>query len=156
MKTGFISVPFKSEKGDGLFEINGIGKFSPAGIVIEYESKFLGMFGGEVKEVRIGAIDIVDIKFKKGFLKFFSKIQIRLNNVAKLSELPNRDGKFTMKIKREDFELGREAVEFFDHLLRGTPVADIEPPQSPVAELIESSKDKYKTDDLKRTRKLDE
>jgi len=154
MKTGFISVPFESDKGDGLFEVNGIGKFSSAGIIIEYESKFLGMFGGKVKEVRISAKDIVDIRFKKGLFKFFTKIQIRLNNVTKLSELPNKDGRFSMKIKREDFDLGLEAVEYFNAVLRGEANPDLPPVQSPVAELFGSSEDKYETDDLKETSKL--
>jgi hypothetical protein len=155
MKQGFISVPFESQKGDGLFEITGIGKFSAAGIIIEFESKLLGLFGGTVKEVRIGAKDIVDIRFKKGFFKFFSKIQIRLNNVAKLSELPNKNGRFSMKLKREDFELGQEAVEFINTILEDDAKPDLPPVQSPVAELISSSEDKYKTNDLKETTKLE-
>ena len=59
-----------------------------------------------------------------------------------------------MKLKREDFEVGKEAVEFFNQILSGKPAADIEPPQSSVSELIESSEDKYKTNDLNKTRKL--
>ena len=118
MKTGFLSVPFKSEKGDGLYEVNGIAKFSSAGLIIEYESKLLGLFGGKVKEVRIGLNDVEDIRFKKGLWKFFSKIQIRLNNVTKLSELPNKGGRFTMNLKREDFDLGKEAAEYFEQVLQ--------------------------------------
>ena len=155
MKPGYISVPFKSDKGDGLFEINGIGKFSSAGIVIEYESKFLGLFEGKVKEVRIGFSDVIDIKFKKGIFRFFAKIQVRLNNVTKLKELPNKDGRFTMKLKRDDFELGREAVEFFDQLREDRSSADLPPQRSPVNELIESSQDRYGTNDLKKTKKLE-
>lgn len=156
MKPNYISVPFKSDKGDGLFEINGIGKFSSAGIVIEYESKFLGLFDGKVKEVRVGLNDVIDIKFRKGILKFFSKIQIRLNNVTKLSELPNKNGRFLMKLKRDDFELGLEAVDFFNRVLDEQSVADLPPSGSPVGELIDSSRNKYKTSDLKETKRLDE
>ncbi|NNE68510.1 MAG: hypothetical protein HKN33_18225 [Pyrinomonadaceae bacterium] len=156
MKPGFISVPFKADTGDGLYESNGIGKFSTAGIVIEYESKLLGLFGSKVKEVRIGLNDIVNITFKKGLFKYFSRIHIRLNNVTKLSELPNSSGKVKLKLKREDFEHGQRAVELIQSLLEGKPIGDLPPTQSPVSELIGSSEDKYKTNDLNKTRKLDD
>src|SRR3954470_5833246 len=97
----FISVPFKAESG--LSQFDGLGKFSPAGIVLEFESKFLGMIKSGVQENRIALEEIMDIKFRKGFFKFAARIDIRLKNFAKLAELPSKDGKFTMKIKREDF-----------------------------------------------------
>jgi hypothetical protein len=109
MNQSFITVPFKAESG--LSQYDGMGKFSPAGVVLEFESKFLGMIKSGVKENRIGLEEIMDIKFRKGFFKLGAKIEIRLKNFAKLAELPSSDGKFTMKIKREDFDLAREAVE---------------------------------------------
>jgi len=107
--TNFISVPFKAESG--LSQYDGMGKFSPAGIVLEFESKFLGMIKSGVQENRIAADEILDIKFRKGFYRFGAKIEIRLKNFTKLAELPSKDGKLTLKIKREDFELARQAVE---------------------------------------------
>ena len=109
MNQSFITVPFKAESG--LSQYDGMGKFSPAGIVLEFESKFLGMIKSGVQETRIALDEIMDIKFRKGIFKFAARIDIRLKNFAKLTELPSNDGKFTMKIKREDFELAREAVE---------------------------------------------
>jgi hypothetical protein len=53
------------------------------------------------------------VKFKKGLFKAGAKIQIRLKNFTRLTELPSQDGKLTLKIKREDFDLAREAVEMF-------------------------------------------
>ena len=54
--------------------------------------------------------DILDIKFKKGVFKCGAKIEIRLKNFGKLAEIPNRNGKITLKIVRADFECGQEAV----------------------------------------------
>ena len=110
-KPQFISVPFKASSPNGIMEYNGIAKFSPAGIVVEYDSKFLGLIGGEVKEVRIALDDILDIKFRRGVYKFFARIHIRLQNLATLNQLPNDDGKAKLKIKREDFDLAERAVE---------------------------------------------
>jgi hypothetical protein len=154
MTQSFIAVPFKGQKGDGIVEIQGIAKFSVAGIVVEFESKFLGLFGGEVKEMRIGLEDIVAIDFKKGLAKFFSKIVIRLSNMTQLSKLPNSGGKIKLKIKREDFDLAENAVQMIQSAM-AEPDESLPPAQSPVAELFEASGDKYKTKELKETRKLD-
>ena len=106
--TNFISVPFKTESG--LSQIDGIGKFSGAGIVLEFESKLFGIIKNGVKESRIALDEILDVRLRKGFFKFAAKIEIRLQSFAKLSELPNKDGKVTLKIKRDDFERAAEAV----------------------------------------------
>jgi len=105
----FISVPFKAESG--LSHFDGMGKFSPAGVVLEFESKFLGFIKSGVQENRIAVDEILDIKFRKGIFKLGAKIEIRLKSIARLSELPSSEGKLTLKIKREDFEPAREAVE---------------------------------------------
>ena len=107
-KTNFTSIPFKTESG--LSQIDGIGKFSPAGIVLEFESKLFGIIKAGVKEIRLPAADILDVKFRKGFFRYGAKIEIRLKSFTKLSELPNKDGKITLKLVRDDFERAREAV----------------------------------------------
>ena len=104
----FISVPFKTESG--LSQIDGIGKFSSAGIVLEFESKLFGIIKNGVKESRIALDEILDVRLRKGFFKFAVKIEIRLKSFTKLSELPNKDGKVTLKIKRDDFARATEAV----------------------------------------------
>lgn len=149
-KSGYIGVPFKADGYDGLSETNGIAKFSAAGIVIEFESKFLGLFGSEVKEVRIGLDEILDIKFKKGVYKFFARIQIRLKNIQKLSKLPNSGGKVKLKIKREDFELAQKAFAdtlkfmsgFDPNALETESQAreELPPPQTSVNELFDTKK----------------
>lgn len=111
IKPQFISVPFKASSSNGMTEYNGIAKFSPAGIVFEFESVLLGLIGGDVKEVRVALDEIFDIRFRKGIYKLFAQIQIRLQNYTKISALPNNGGKVKLKIKREDFELAQTAVE---------------------------------------------
>jgi len=108
MQTNFISVPFKTESG--LSQIDGMGKFSSAGIVLEFESKLFGIIKDGVKEARIAIDEILDVKFRKGFLKHGAKIEIRLKDFSQLSKLPNKDGKVTLKIKKDDFERAQEAV----------------------------------------------
>lgn len=108
---GFTTVPFKTESAHGFKTVNGLAKFSAAGIVLEFEAKLFGLIGGGVKEVRIAKTDILDIKFKKGLFKVGAKIVIRTNTVTKLAELPSEDGKVTLNLTRDDFERGRQAVE---------------------------------------------
>jgi len=107
-KTNFITVPFKTESG--LSQIDGIGKFSSAGIVLEFESKLFGIIKNGVKEIRLSTADILDVRFRKGLFKIGAKIEIRLKSFAKSSELPNKDGKLALKIRRDDFQRAQEAV----------------------------------------------
>ena len=62
----FTSIPFKTKTDSGLSEINGVAKFSSAGIVLEFESKLFGLISKGVKEARIPINEIHDVKFKKG------------------------------------------------------------------------------------------
>ena len=137
MKEGFTSVPFKAESSNGLKEYIGIAKFSSAGIIFEFEAKLFGLIGGEVKEVRVGLDEILDIKFRKGIYRFFSRIQLRLKHFAKFSELPNDSGRVKLKIKREDFELARDAVEQTQQYLN-EPNEQLPPAKTSVGELFDT------------------
>ena len=138
---GFISVPFKTESEHGLTSYNGVAKFSPAGIVLEFESKILGMIPGGVKEVRLPIGEILDIKFKKGFFRLGAKIIIRTRTFAVLAAMPNKDGRVSLKLIREDFELGKNAVDQINKDITGY-VDELPPPRTPVGELfIEDSEE---------------
>lgn len=133
---GFLSVPFKTESAHGLTSYNGVAKFSSAGIVLEFESKILGMIPGGVKEVRLPVGEILDIKFKKGFFKIGSKIVIRTKTFAVLSAMPNDNGRVTLKLIRDDFELGKSAVEQIQKEMAGY-ADELPPPRTPVGELFQ-------------------
>jgi hypothetical protein len=139
----FISVPFKTKSEHGLSEIDGMGKFSRAGIVLEFESKLFGIIKSGVKEARIGTGEILDIKFRKGFLKRFARIEIRLKDFTKLSQLPNSGGKITLKIKKDDFERAREAVERLQKDIDEYEQA-LPPAHTPVSRLFDDSEDETK------------
>jgi hypothetical protein len=137
----FISVPFKAESG--MSQIDGMGKFSPAGIVLEFESKLFGIIKNGVKELRIAKDEILDIKFRKGFFRFGAKIEIRLKSFTRLSEMPSRDGKITLKIKREDFDRAREAIEKLNKDLTEQR-EQLPPTHTPVSHLFDESEDETK------------
>ncbi len=136
MNSGFTSVPFKTETHHGLSSINGVAKFSAAGIVLEFESKLFGLIAGGVKEVRLPLADILDVKFKKGLFKRGAKIEIRTTSFTKLAELPNHDGKLTLKLVADDFERARSAVEKLQRDMAET-AASLPPVQTPVSQLFE-------------------
>lgn len=141
MKAAFTSVPFKTESG--LSQIDGMAKFSPAGVVLEFESKLFGIIKDGVKEARIAMDDILDVKFRKGFFKIGAKIEIRLKDFTQLSKLPNKNGKITLKIKKDDFERAKEAVAKLQKDL--TEQLDSLPPtHTPVSRLFDESEDETK------------
>ncbi|MCA1624364.1 MAG: hypothetical protein LC768_02345 [Acidobacteria bacterium] len=107
-KINFTSVPFTIDENFSRFA--GVGKFSSAGIVLEFEGRIFGVIKNGVKEVRFTLDDILDVKFRKGFLKRGARIEIRLKSFTKLNEMPNRDGKIALKIERDDFERAAKAV----------------------------------------------
>ncbi|QYO66585.1 hypothetical protein [Leptolyngbya sp. 7M] len=135
MNTGFTSVPFKAEKHQGFSTVNGVAKFSSAGIVFEFESKLLGMIGSGVQEIRLPIAELLDVKFKKGVFKRGAKIEIRTRSFAAVAELPHQDGKVTLKISREDFERGQTAVEQLRKDMQSYN-AELPPVHTPVSQLF--------------------
>lgn len=136
MNTGFTSIPFKAEKYGGFSEVHGVAKISGAGIVLEFESKLLGVIRGGVKEVRLPLAEILDVKFRKGLFRYGAKIEIRMRSFAKMAEFPNTDGKIVLGLVRDDFERGRAAVEQIQKDLAGQSES-LPPPQTPVSQLFQ-------------------
>jgi hypothetical protein len=134
----FTSVPFKTESG--LSSVNGVARFSAAGIVLEFESKLFGLISTGVKEARLPMADLLDVKFKKGVMKRGSKIEIRLNSFSALTKIPNSEGKITLKIDRDDFERARDAVAQLE-LARVEFAASQPPPHTPLRSLFDESED---------------
>ncbi len=134
----FTSVPFKTESG--MSSVNGVAKFSPAGIVLEFESKLFGLISAGVKEARLPIAELLDVKFKKGVMKRGSKIEIRLNSFTALTKIPNSEGKITLKIEREDFERARDAVDRLEQD-RAEHQASLPPPHPPMRSLFDDSED---------------
>lgn len=136
MNQGFTTVPFKTESHHGLTSVNGVAKFSAAGVVLEFESKLFGVIAGGVKEVRIPIGEILDIKFKKGMMRYGAKIEIRTYNFSVLAELPNNDGKVTLKLIKDDFDRGKDAVERLQKNILEYQ-SQLPPPQTPVSSLFQ-------------------
>ncbi len=145
----FTSVPFKTDSG--LSQINGVAKFSSAGVVLEFESKLFGLISNGVKEARLATDEILDVKFKKGVLKRGTKIEIRAKSLAKLNELPNKDGKLTLKIDSGDFERARDAVAKLEKDMVDESAA-MPPYHTPVSLLFDAGEDE--TQELKDGRSI--
>lgn len=132
---GFTSVPFKTESAHGLTQVNGVAKFSSAGVILEFESKLFGIIGGGVKEVRLAKDDILDVKFRKGVFRRSAKIEIRTKTFSKLTEVPNSDGKITLNLVRDDIERGESAVLQLQKDLAAHSES-LPPPRTPVSDLF--------------------
>ncbi|MEZ5424699.1 MAG: hypothetical protein R2747_00415 [Pyrinomonadaceae bacterium] len=134
-RVNFISVPFKIESNSGLSQAEGLAKFSSAGIVLEFETKFLGLINTGVKESRLPLEEITEIKFKKGLFKIGTKIEIWMSTFQRLREVPNQNGKIVLKIPRDQHEKAREAVETLQRDLDKYQES-LPPPQIPVRSLF--------------------
>ena len=142
----FTSIPFKADADSGFSKVNGIAKFSSAGIVIEFESKILGLISKGVREERLPISELLDVKFKKGVFKRGAKIEIRTISIARLSELPNKDGKLKLEIHADDFERARDAVAKLQKDMLDE-AASLPPAHTPVRALFDESEDE--TQELK-------
>src|SRR5688572_608992 len=142
----FISVPFKAESG--LSQIDGIGKFSSAGVVLEFESRLFGIIKGGVKENRIAVDEILDVKFRKGVFRRGARIEIRLKSFSRLSEFPNSDGKITLKLSRDDFQRAEEAVLKLQKAM-SEHHESLPPTHTPVSRLFDETEEDSKELDSK-------
>ena len=140
----FSSIPFKTD--DGLWHANGIAKFSSAGVILEYQTKFLGLIGAGVKEARIALADLLEVKFRKGMFKSNAKIEIRTKTFSTLAALPNKDGRLTLKLARDDYQAAADAVAKLQKDMTEY-TASLPPTHTPVSVLFDESEDE--TEQLK-------
>ena len=138
MNSTFTTIPFKTESG--MSKVNGVAKFSSAGIILEFESKFLGLIGTGVKEVRLALEDLLDVKFRKGVFKRGAKIEIRTKSFSTLAQLPNKEGKLTLNLHAGDFENARNAVEKINKDLTEQRES-LPPTHTPVSVLFDESEE---------------
>ena len=137
----FTSIPFKTESG--MSKVNGVAKFSAAGVVLEFESKFLGLIGTGVKEVRLAVEELLDVKFRKGIFKRGAKIEIRTRSFSTLAALPNKEGKLTLKLEPDDVVRAREAVDRLNKDI-SEHVDSLPPTRTSVSSLFDESEDETK------------
>jgi len=133
-KSNFISLPFKidgSQTG-GFKTVDGIAKFSAAGIVLEFEAKIFGIMKTGVKEVRVPLAEIETVEVRKKF--FRHTLEIWLNNFKTLNEIPNKDGRIVLQIAKDD----RARADQIKRLLEKTrlELETIEFLKSPVSRLF--------------------
>jgi hypothetical protein len=145
---GFTTIPFKAESEHGLTHANGVAKFSGAGVVLEFESKLFGLIGSGVKEVRLPIGEILDVNFRKGVFKRGAKIIIRMKTFAKIAEVPNHNGKLTLKLVREDFDRGQSAVAQLQKDL-AQHAESLPPPHTSIGELF-AEESEGETEQLKQ------
>jgi hypothetical protein len=134
----FTAIPFKTESG--LSQVNGVAKFSSAGIILEFESKFLGLIGTGVKEVRLSLEDLLDVKFRKGFLKRGARVEIRTTTFTTLAQLPNKDGRLTLKLNPDDVDRAADAVDKLNKDLADFK-ASLPPTRTSVSTLFDESEE---------------
>jgi hypothetical protein len=134
----FTSVPFKNETA--LTHVHGIAKFSSAGIVFEFEGKFLGLIAKGIKEAKLPIAEILDVKFKKGVMKRGARIDVRLKSMVRLKDFPNEQGKIVLRIGADDWHRARDAVTALEKDL-AEAAASLPPVHTSVSSLFDGSED---------------
>jgi len=130
----FISVPFSFDHG--FKQTHGVAKFSPAGMVLEYESKFMGLISSGLKDVNVPVEELLDVKFRKGVMKRGAKIEVRLKSMRRLSELPNQQGKIVLKVQTDDWERARDAADRMQAEITER-TSSLPPPHPPLGSIFE-------------------
>ena len=134
MNERFISIPFTFD--EGIFQLNGIGKFSSAGVVLEFESWIFGIIKTGIKEVRVPIEEIEKIKLNKRWFK--TTLEIWLNNFKTISEMPNKNGRIVLLITKEDRETARKAVQILEKSADEYK-KEMPPPRTPVSSLFDEN-----------------
>lgn len=148
MKQGFYSIPFKTSDEHGIKSFTGVAKISAYGVVLEFESKWFGLVGEGVKEARLPATDILDVKFRRGLFGIGGKIEIRTRSFAALASLPHKNGRIYLKIHRDDRDEARAAVSELQKAVEEY-TASLPPPHEPVANLFTSDEESTDTTKLR-------
>lgn len=143
MNTGFTSIPFKAESDSGFSSVNGVAKISAAGIVFEFEKKVLGFIGGGIKELKLPASEILDIKIKSGFFRFSGKVEVKVRSLMTISGLPISDGKLILKIAKDDVAECQEAAKGLLTAIKDMN-RELPPVHTPVSRLFDESEDETK------------
>ncbi len=138
-KPHYISISFKIDGAQtgGFKTVDGMAKISPAGVVIEFESKIFGIMKTGIKEVKIPLGEIEQVRVVKKF--FRHTLEIWLNNFRKLSEIPNRDGRVILQISKADRPRAEQAAHVLDTARSESEALEIL--KSPVSRLFDETEE---------------
>lgn len=93
----------------GLYEVSGLLREGDTDLVIEYQTKLIGLIRSEIKVVYIPFEDIEDIEAKSNI--FQSQIRIVLNTLRNIGDFPvPNQGDLVLNIHRKNREQARSFV----------------------------------------------
>ena len=84
--------------------------------------------------------ELLDVKFRKGMFKRGAKIEIRMSSFSTLAQLPNKEGKLTLKLEADDFDRARDAVDKLNKDLADHR-SSLPPTHTSVSSLFDHSED---------------
>ena len=106
----FISFAFSiSDVHHGFAEVAGLGRASKYGLILEFETKYLGMLKSGVKEVGISISEIESVSLKEGWLK--TEMIVKAKGLRTLTDIPgSHQGQVKLRIPRKEREVAKHAA----------------------------------------------
>lgn len=103
------AIPFKSQAYAGFGSINGLLRLDGAALVLEFQTKVLGIVKASPKEVRVPLDQIASITLEEGW--FSTSLRIQATNLTVWSSFPESDmGRVVLGVEHHDREAARSLV----------------------------------------------
>ncbi len=106
----FISFAFSiTNVHHGFAEVAGLARASKYGLILEFETKYLGLLKLGVKEVGISISEIESVNLKEGWLK--TEMVVKARSLRTLTEIPgSHQGQIKLRIPRKEKETAKHAA----------------------------------------------
>ena len=106
----FISFAFSiHDVHHGIAEVAGLARASKYGLILEFETKYLGMLKSGVKEVGISISEIESVNLKEGWLR--TEVIVKARSLRTLTEIPgSHQGQVKLRIPRKEREVAKHAA----------------------------------------------
>lgn len=106
----FISFMFSvPDVHHGFAAVDGIARASRYGLILEFETKYLGLLKSGVKEVGISISEIESVNLKEGWLR--TEIVVKARSLRTLTEIPgSHQGRVKLRVSRREKEIAKQVV----------------------------------------------
>ena len=106
----FISFAFSiRDVHHGFAEVAGLARASKYGLILEFETKYLGLLKSGVKEVGVSISEIESVNLKEGWLR--TQVVVKARSLRTLTEIPgSHQGQIKLRIPRKEKEIAKQAA----------------------------------------------
>lgn len=114
------SVAFACDAFGGFGQTHGLASPAADGLRLQYQTRdaMIGLLRSTTRHALVPLEAIVDLRFRYGFLWFSPRIELRVAELAVLTDIPGAEGsRLVLKVRRADREHARKLVHLIGSLL---------------------------------------